>query len=373
MNYIIFGLLFSLSAFSFSPPNFKGNILDEAGVLTESQKTQLHGAIQDARDRADIWSAVYILSSLNGEPIEDVANKTFEHWKVGKEGKDNGLLFVVAINDRKMRIEVGYGLEGSLTDFTTTAVINQNLKPRFKNGDFSGGIAEGLDRLVKVQLKEEVIAPNKEDDSDLNTGKILYCVLFNFLLVGIFWSAFLVRNLSGRKYKLHWFGISLLAGHAAALGFSLFFCLFWGGGAPLVVIVPFNGIFMLAFGGIAMFSPLRYLLSDVAYAEWVGPWLEYDKEYKNWKQGFKRAEKSEELQEYLQKSPPPEKPGVFGRLLRFPKRQSGTVTTTTWRSTGTSGSSGWGSSSSSRSSSSSSSSSSRGGGRSGGGGSSGSW
>ena len=371
MKYFFLGLLVSLSSFAFSPPDFQGNVLDQAGVLSESQKSQLHQSIQGARDRAGIWSAVYILPTLNGESIEEVANATFNHWKLGKKNRDNGLLFVVAINDRKMRIEVGYGLEGTLTDFATKSVINKNLKPHFKSGDYAGGIIEGLERLEKIQLKEEVITGKEEGLSDFSRNRALYCVLFNFLLVGIFWAAFFFRKFSGRKYKLHWFGAGLFGGHAAAVGFSLFFSIFWGAGAPLEIVIPFNAIFMLVSGGIALGKAFHVLFSDTAYASWVGPWLTYDAAYEKWKLGFKNAENGGTLTDFIEKNPPPQRPGFFTNLIPFPQGTT-TFTTTTWKSTGTSGPS----RSSSRSSSSSFSSSSRSsssGGRSGGGGSSGSW
>ena len=367
MKYtLLLALLFTLSAFGFAPPDFTGNVVDEAGVLSESDKDLLHKSIQNAREKADIWTAVYIVPTLNGETIEDAAHKTFNHWKLGKEGKDNGLLFMVAINDRKMRIEVGYGLEGVIPDIIAHRVIDETLKPAFKGQEFGFGISEGIDRLVKHRLKEEVIEPKTEEA--YSTLRLAGCLALNFTLVGLFSVLFIFRNLTGRRYKLRWFGMNLLGGLAGAVFFSMFFSLFWTApDSPLFFIAPFNAIFAFTFGGIAMFRPLQLLMSATQYANWVTPWLKYEDEYAKWKKEFKAAEKEEKLLEFIQKNKAPQAPNSFlGRLVDFPSGSG------SWKSTGTSGSS-FRSSSSGSSSRSSSSSSSSGGGRSGGGGSSGSW
>src|SRR5262245_53457545 len=99
----------ALSASAFTPPKFQGNVLDETGTLTPEQQAALKQRIQDLRQDG-IWAAVYFTKSLEGESIEEVAVTTFEKWKLGDKKKDNGLLVIVAPNDRQMRIEVGYGL-----------------------------------------------------------------------------------------------------------------------------------------------------------------------------------------------------------------------------------------------------------------------
>lgn len=370
MKFIMLqALLFSLSAFSFTPPDFTVNVVDEAAVLSETDLTDLHQSIQSARDKADIWTAVYIVPSTNGISIEEAAESTFKKWKLGKEGKDNGLLFMIAVNDRKMRIEVGYGLEGSIPDAIAHHVVENTLKPNFKSNNFGLGISEGIGRLVSHRLKEEVINPDSSSDIWENP-RLIGCIALNFFLVSLFWVLFLFRMITGRKYKLRWFGPGLLGGHAAAIFFTLFFSLFWiPTEFPLYFIAPFNAVFALTFGGVAMFRPLQLLLSTAEYASWVAPWITYDDQFKKWKAEFKAAEKEGTLVEFLKLKSPPEKPNsLFGKFSK----------TSGWRTTFSGGSSsGFGSSgSSSRSSSSSSrssSSSSSGAGRSGGGGSSGSW
>ncbi|TIM80656.1 TPM domain-containing protein, partial [Mesorhizobium sp.] len=91
---------------------------------------------------------VATVPSLDGEEIEPYANRLFRAWKLGQAGEDNGVLLLVANNDRKMRIEVGYGLEGTLTDLHTRLIIENDMVPAFRAGDFSGGIAKAVDDMV---------------------------------------------------------------------------------------------------------------------------------------------------------------------------------------------------------------------------------
>ena len=107
---------FALPAHAFTPPAFTGDVLDETGRLSAEQQAALKQRIAELRSQDGIWAAVFLTASLQGDSIETAAVKTFEAWRLGRADKDNGLLVMVAPNERKMRIEVGYGLEGTLTD-----------------------------------------------------------------------------------------------------------------------------------------------------------------------------------------------------------------------------------------------------------------
>jgi uncharacterized protein len=371
-TFMALWLTLSLPALAFSPPDFKGNVLDEAGVLSESDKTDLHRSIQAARDNGGIWAAVYILPTLNGASIEDAAEATFRHWKLGEEGKDNGLLFLVAVSDRKMRIETGYGLEGSLPDLITARVIEQDLKPHFRNNQFAAGISEGLGRLVKHHLRQETITAEKA--VKLNPVAALFCFLFNFSIAGLFWLLYFRRKSIGRVYTVGWFDNELLYGHAVALLLFCVFSIFWMSTDPeslLTIIVPVNVVFLLAGCGPLFYRPLQLVLSEKAYSEWAKHWLKYDEAYKAGHAGFTKALRDEKLLDYVEMHPLPRKP-----LFHFGK-QWDMQDPSTFRVPGSSNGGIRFSSSSHRPSSSRSSSfrssSSSGGGRSGGGGASGSW
>jgi uncharacterized membrane protein YgcG len=335
-------LIISFSALSFTPPDFQSNILDEAGVLSESDKNELEASILRARKQADIWAAVYILPSLNGEPIDEVSFSTAEHWKIGKKGKDNGLLIVVAINDRKMRIEVGYGLEGSITDYTAHRVIQENLRPHFMNGDYATGLVEGLEHLVKVHLQEkvissahtiEVISRAPSSRSRFSPLRIFVGFVFNFSFVILFWAGFAHRKIQGKPCKLRWF-YSLKGAHCLALAFFLFFSIFWSDTFfPFAVIAVFNGIFTAISGVLTLKEPIKILMSANAYDRWVAHWLKYEKEREIWTTQFKAAETQGTLLDFVESSPPPMKTYSLGVLLAFPS----STETISLKNTGTSG------------------------------------
>lgn len=137
-------------AMAFAPPDFQGDVLDEAGVLTQAQQSDLKQRIRDLRTNEGIWAAIYVTKSLQGGSIEEAAVNTFEKWKLGQKGKDNGLLVMVAPSERKTRIEVGYGLEGTITDALSKHVIDDIYKPAFRENRFADGLMNGFDALAQA-------------------------------------------------------------------------------------------------------------------------------------------------------------------------------------------------------------------------------
>ena len=128
----------------------QGAVSDWAGVFTPEQKAALEArlvAFQKANGAALVVVAV---PSLKGGEIGDFAVKLFEQWGVGEKGKDNGVLLLAAIEDRKLRIEVGYGFEGALTDGATGRIMDEHILPRFKEGNYAQGLSDGADVLLKV-------------------------------------------------------------------------------------------------------------------------------------------------------------------------------------------------------------------------------
>ena len=114
--------------------------------------------------RSGIQLVVATVKSLNGNAIEDYANRLFRRWQLGQKGKNNGVLLLHAPAERKVRIEVGYGLEGTLTDAATKYIITNSITPRFKANDFSGGMTRGVDDILKVlsgdeEFKQRIAAP----------------------------------------------------------------------------------------------------------------------------------------------------------------------------------------------------------------------
>jgi uncharacterized protein len=138
---------------------------------------------------------IAIFPSLEGDSVEDVAVRLEERWKVGRKGVDNGVLLVIFLNDRKLRIEVGYGLEGALTDVTAKRIIDEVITPKFREGDFAGGISAGVDRMMRVVDGEPLPAPSRSVNfANLDDiGPLAPFALFASLIVGG-----ILRSLLGR-------------------------------------------------------------------------------------------------------------------------------------------------------------------------------
>ncbi|MCJ7813645.1 YgcG family protein [bacterium] len=131
-------------------PYLTGRVTDDAQILSEITRQLLTGMLKEYEDRTTNQIAILTVPTINGESIEKYAIEVFEAWKLGQKGKDNGILIVVVPDDRSMRIEVGYGLEGTLTDGTAGQIIRSIMTPQFKNGDYDGGITEGARAVIDV-------------------------------------------------------------------------------------------------------------------------------------------------------------------------------------------------------------------------------
>jgi len=129
-------------------PFLSGRIVDEAEVLKAPTRERLTAALKAHEDKTTNQVAVLTVPTIGGESIEGYATRVFETWKLGQQGKDNGVLVIVVPNDRKMRIEVGYGLEGTLTDAQAARIIRDDMTPQFKAGNFDAGIAAGVQAII---------------------------------------------------------------------------------------------------------------------------------------------------------------------------------------------------------------------------------
>jgi uncharacterized protein len=131
-------------------PSLTGRVVDQAGILNSAEEERLTTKLKNLEDNASIQLVVVTLPSLRDTPIEDWGLTLGRTWGIGQKGKDNGVLLIVAPNDRELRIEVGYGLEGTLPDATANAIIRNVIVPRFKAGDMADGISDGVDAIVAV-------------------------------------------------------------------------------------------------------------------------------------------------------------------------------------------------------------------------------
>ncbi len=133
-------------------PYLTGRVVDNAELLSPDTRRRLTETLRRHEQKTGNQVVVLTVPTIKGESIEEYAVRVFEQWKLGQQGKDNGVLVVIVPRDRSMRIEVGYGLEGVLTDAHASRIIRNVMTPRFRKGDFSDGVARGVD-AVTAQLE----------------------------------------------------------------------------------------------------------------------------------------------------------------------------------------------------------------------------
>ena len=153
-------LLLALPAWAqVAVPPLRSPVTDLTGTLTREQIASLEQMLHSFQARKGSQIAVLMVPSTAPEPIEQYALRVAEQWKIGRAKIDDGAILVVARNDRALRIEVGYGLEGALNDATASRIIREVIVPRFREGDFFGGISAGVDRMIRLIDGEPLPAP----------------------------------------------------------------------------------------------------------------------------------------------------------------------------------------------------------------------
>ncbi|HEY0851433.1 MAG TPA: TPM domain-containing protein [Bradyrhizobium sp.] len=206
-------------------PQLTGRVVDQTGTLSSGDIAALTQTLADLERRKGSQIAVLIVPTTDGEAIEQFSLRVAEAWKIGRKKVDDGALLVVAKNDRRLRIEVGYGLEGVLTDVTTKRIIDEVITPKFKGGDFAGGISDGVSRMIGLVNGEKLPEPEPPHWESPALGN--YIDPFNpFVLAFVFIVSSALRAALGR-----------LVGSAATGGFVGFLAwLFVGSiGAALVI------------------------------------------------------------------------------------------------------------------------------------------
>jgi uncharacterized protein len=172
-------------------PPLVGRVVDQTGTLTPDYVNSLNQRIRSFEQRKGSQIAVLIVPTTQPETIEQYSLRVAESWKIGRKKIDDGALLVVAKNDHKLRIEVGYGLEGALTDVTARRIIDEVIVPHFKSGEFAGGISDGITKMIGVIDGERLPAPAPEashgPEPEWNAlGSFLPFALFGSLFVGNF-------------------------------------------------------------------------------------------------------------------------------------------------------------------------------------------
>jgi uncharacterized protein len=183
---VVLCLLSTLAFAALDFPALTGRVVDQANVIPAASKSALETKLQTLEDKSGIQLVVATVKSLQGGDIETYANQLFRAWKLGEAKKNNGVLLLIAPAEHKVRIEVGYGLEGTLTDALSSVIIASAIVPRFKANDFPGGIERGVDGIIEVlttdaaDWHEKVRVRNDDPANDLAK---LFPFLFLFVLI----------------------------------------------------------------------------------------------------------------------------------------------------------------------------------------------
>jgi uncharacterized protein len=175
-------------------PPLNGPVIDQTGTLSGEDIAGLAVKLKDLENRKGSQIAILIVPTTAPETIEQYSIRVAEAWKIGRKKIDDGALLVVAKDDHHLRIEVGYGLEGSLTDATAHRIIDEVITPKFKAGDFAGGISDGIDRMIKVIEGEKLPAPEPphwQQPSFYDSDQFMVFSLFGIVVLGGFLRALL--------------------------------------------------------------------------------------------------------------------------------------------------------------------------------------
>jgi uncharacterized protein len=190
LGIVLFFLLFPLLAAAAEPsyPALSGRIVDGAKLLNAEVSARIAGKLRAHEEKTTDQVVVATVPSLQGLTIEDYANGLFRAWGLGDKAKNNGALLLVAPNERKVRIEVGYGLEGALTDALSKVIITTAVAPKFKNGDFAGGIEGGVDAILSILTGDaeewQRRAKVREDESSWAEDlAVIFVMIMVFILI----------------------------------------------------------------------------------------------------------------------------------------------------------------------------------------------
>jgi uncharacterized protein len=179
-------------------PPLTGRVVDKTATLSSSDIASLDQTLKDFEARKGSQVAVLIVPTTQPETIEQFSLRVAEAWKIGRKKIDDGAILVVAKDDRKLRIEVGYGLEGALTDVTAKRIIDEVITPKFRSGDFAGGISDGVNRILRVVDGEPLPAPAQRQQ---NSGLLSNLDPFNPLLIfGVLFFGGIFRQIFGRLF-----------------------------------------------------------------------------------------------------------------------------------------------------------------------------
>ncbi|MFK7733512.1 MAG: YgcG family protein [Pseudomonadales bacterium] len=183
---IVLACLLSNAAFAAPDfPTLTGRVVDQAAILSEPTQAQLDGMLSAHESETSNQVVVVTLADLQGYDIGDYGYQLGRHWEIGTAENNNGVLLIIAPNERKMRIEVGYGLEGALTDGLSRTIIQREITPAFRAGRFDEGVLLGTNAILRA-IKGEYAAPEDTPGKVTDAGEMVPIVFFSFMLGSAF-------------------------------------------------------------------------------------------------------------------------------------------------------------------------------------------
>jgi uncharacterized protein len=184
-------------------PPLSGRINDGANLIAPEARQRIEAKLKAHGDKTTDQFVVATVPTLQGVSVEDFANGLFRFWKLGDGAKNNGVLLLVAPTERKVRIEVGYGLEGALTDALSKVIITTAIAPKFKTGDFAGGVEAGVDAILAILTgdAEEWQRRAVVRDDAMSTADILLVLLFVAIFLTILIAAFRGQKAGARQHR----------------------------------------------------------------------------------------------------------------------------------------------------------------------------
>lgn len=199
-------LLAATPAYAQTFPKLTGRVVDQADLLSPAQEADLDAKLASLDQRTGRQFVVATVNSLEGRPIEDYGYRLGRTWGIGNEQKDDGVVLLVAPKERKVRIETGYGARVFLTDAVSSVIIRESIVPRFKAGDYAGGIAAGADQIITMmelppaeaarRAQEIGAAETRRQDRSINPFPIIFMVIIFFVIIGS-----IASRVGGRRYR----------------------------------------------------------------------------------------------------------------------------------------------------------------------------
>lgn len=227
-------------------PALEARVIDQTGTLDDIQRQGLESKLASLEKEKGSQIVVLLVPTTQPEDIAVYANRVANEWKVGRKGVGDGVLLIVAKNDRRVRIEVAKTLEGAIPDLAASRVIEEAITPRFREGDFAGGLHAGVDRLIGLVKGEPLPAPKREGSFGAGDAEVQWFALAAFLLFILPVAGGILRAIFGRK-------LGALAAGAAAGGVAFFMANSWVLAAVAGVIAL---VFVFVAGAAGNFVPV---------------------------------------------------------------------------------------------------------------------